>query len=106
VVVTINISVKLPLSRDTPHKVKRLVSLPPEERVCSAVPRRSRTEQVASFGVGECDTVIFRIWMDERKDLLDVNGSCHRKAFQEMKDRNSKYPRHFDAGSVALLLVV
>jgi hypothetical protein len=41
-VVTINILVRHQQSRDTLHKVKRLVLLPPEELVCCVVPRRSR----------------------------------------------------------------
>ena len=69
-VVTINISVKLRQSQDTLHKVKRLVSLPPEERVCSAVLKRSRIERVAFFGVGNCDTIILCVWMDEERICL------------------------------------
>ena len=42
VVVTINILVKLPPFHDSLPKVKRLVSLPPGELVCCAVPRRQR----------------------------------------------------------------
>ncbi|KAB8300275.1 hypothetical protein EYC80_000476 [Monilinia laxa] len=45
-VVTINILVKHPQSQDTPHKVKRLVSLLREELVCYVVPKRSRIERV------------------------------------------------------------
>jgi hypothetical protein len=41
-VVTINISERLLLFRDTLHKVKRLVSLLPGELVCCVVLKRSR----------------------------------------------------------------
>jgi hypothetical protein len=45
-VVTINILVRLRQSRDTPHKVKRRVSLLLGELVCCVVPRRSRTRGI------------------------------------------------------------
>jgi hypothetical protein len=51
VVVTINILVKPRLSLATPHKVKRPVSSPPGELVCSAVPRRRRTRGCKDDGV-------------------------------------------------------
>lgn len=42
--VTINILVRLLPFPDTPLPVKRLVSLPPAEQVCCAVPRRQRSK--------------------------------------------------------------
>jgi len=48
-VVTINILVRLRQSRDTPYRVKRLVSLLLGELVCCVVPKRSRTKCVGGF---------------------------------------------------------
>jgi hypothetical protein len=50
-VVTINILVRPLQSRDTLHKVKRLVSLLPGELVCCVVPKRSRIRWLDIGGV-------------------------------------------------------
>ena len=74
--VTINISVKLLLSLVTLHKVKRLVSLLPGERVCFVVHKRQRTKGgdmgawlwVFSFAaVSGCFTVVVPIAPANRK---------------------------------------
>jgi hypothetical protein len=62
-VVTINISVKLPPSRDTLPKVKRLVLSLLVELVCSVVPRRSRIKwfRLNDFSFGRL--MRFRIFL-------------------------------------------
>lgn len=49
--VTTNISVKPRPSPGTPHRVKRPVSLPPAELVCSVVPRRPRIKRKLHGGI-------------------------------------------------------
>lgn len=68
----INISVKLRLSQDTLHKVKRLVSSLPGGRAFSVVLKRSRTKRLAWLGVGDdnCGTIIVRMRTDEENICL------------------------------------
>lgn len=73
VVVIINISAKLRPSRGSQHRVKRPVSLPPDEQVCFVVHKRSRIRlytlpvawwshhlQAATASATLCSTFMFR----------------------------------------------
>lgn len=80
-VVTINILVRLQRSRDTPHRVKKRVSLLLGELVCCVVLRRSRTK--GTEGVFIISDMLalhlctFRMEHseDERKDF-EPNAPC------------------------------
>jgi hypothetical protein len=80
-VVTINILVRLQRSRDTPHRVKKRVSLLLGELVCCVVLRRSRTKGIEGvFIISDMLALhlcTFRMEHseDERKDF-EPNAPC------------------------------
>ena len=78
VVVIINISVKLRQSQDTLHKVKRLVSLLPEELVFFVVRRKRRSRMwimgVEDWRYGDVETGVCR--KSTRPHLLQYLQNC------------------------------
>jgi hypothetical protein len=95
VVVTTSISERLPLSPDTPPRVKRLVSSPPEELVFSVVPRRSRIkrdDEGVSFAWDSLACICVSYGMNYRSE--------GQKIFHKLNMLGAMLDEHSDMGIV------